>query len=219
MFQLCHDSGIPRVYSLLAFCGLWIIVLINTLFVLPRYKVIPTEETKPRQNDETLHKNEICHNSVHDDKNVEDSKTMYEIEDYNKTKTNRRNGKELQITGIKEGVDNDGFVEEGNIRNNPGEVQNLQVSKYPGIDEVKEVSLAQCVFSVMNITYLFWFACLYCTIALFPATFNMRVTEIVNGDIEKGKAFLLLILSVYMSNGKLYKCDIMIHFIASKNVT
>ena len=194
-------------------------VLINTLFVLPRYKVIPPEETKPRLNDEPLDINEICHNSVHDDKNVEDSKTKHEVEDYNETKTNRRNGKELQITGIKGGIDNEGFVKEGHIRKNPGEVENLQVSKCPGIVEVKKVSLTQCVFSVMNITYLIWLGCLYCTIALFPATFNMRVTEIVNGDIEKGKTFLLLILSAYMSNGKLYKCDTIIHFIASKSVT
>ena len=203
MLQLCHDSGIPRVYSLLAFSGLWLIVLINTLFFLPKYKATPLGETKELEINDTLHENKICKRNVCDQENAEDSIVRNVlVDDDDKTKRNRRTGEEPETIAIKEGVDNDGFVKEGNIENDLRKTDNLQVSQGSGDDVVKEDSLVQCVFSVMNITYLFWFACLHVTIQFFPATFNMRVTEIVNGDIEKGKTFYHFILSNPFLMGK-----------------
>ena len=189
MLQLCHDSGIPRVYSLLAFSGLWLIVLINTLFFLPKYKATPPGETKELEINDTLHESKICKRNVCDQENAEDSIVRNVVDDNDKTKSNRRTREEPETIAMEEGVDNDGFVKEGNIENDLRKTENLQVSQGSGDDVVKQDSLVQCVFSVMNITYLFWFACLHVTIQFFPATFNMRVTEIVNGDIEKGKTF------------------------------
>ena len=76
-------------------------------------------------------------------------------------------------------------VHDGNIENDPKLVNESPILK--NSRNVKEDPLAQCVFSVMNITYVFWFACLHVTIMFFLATFNMRATNVVNGDLEKGR--------------------------------
>ena len=219
-FQFCHESGIPYIYSLSVLCGLWIIVLINTFFVLPKYKAIPSIKPMPKENIEMLSfrkssvssslkviatritdvtespKNTMQTSNGKKKDNigvceVENIEDPYEVQHVKScgTKANQKNVKEQKSNGSS--YDNKGFVNDKNQENGSKIVDKSTVSKDSDIVNVKEVSAAQCAFSVMNIIYLFWYSCNHVIMIFFLGTFNIRATSIVNGDLEKGRSLFV----------------------------
>ena len=50
-----------------------------------------------------------------------------------------------------------------------------------------EETLRSCVFSSINIIYLYWFCALHVRIQTFLVSFNSWVTVVVGGDLQKGE--------------------------------
>ena len=82
--------------------------------------------------------------------------------------------------------------------NNTGNISTIAKSRNTGrelsngcLDESvaftqNEDSRSHCIFSSLNVIFLFWFSILHVSFQFFLASFNIRVTKIVNGDLEKG---------------------------------
>ena len=152
----------------------------------------------PKNTMQTSHGKENDNIGVCEVENIEDSYEGQQVKGY-ETKANQKNVKEHNSNGSS--CDNKGFVRDENKKSGLEIVDKSTVSKDSDIVNMKEFSSAQCVFSAMNIIYLFWFACLHVTIMFFLAAFNMRATNIANGDLDKGRSlYIYLFYFIFFSN-------------------
>ena len=154
----------------------------NTLFILPRYKVVPPPEPEPDPKfDDNIVTGEersvICTSIQTIPFTSQDNETVTKIPSpYDDTKIESAQDAERgnnTVSGI------------GKTRNTEREFSNrcLDILITSTQDED---SRSSCIFSPLNVIFLFWFSSLHVSFQFFLASFNIRVTKIVNGDLEKG---------------------------------